>query len=419
VFSIRLIGNRTYVLISDPEAIRSVFGGFGNPDSVSIGNDELRPLLGDNSLLILNGPRHQQDRKLIAPLFRPGKVACYGSVVADIAYAAGREWKCGDIIPVLPFVRSLGIAVIIAIVFGLRAGPRFQQFLEAIERIVDIVNGPMLYFALLQRDLGNWSPGGKIWKARDVLFDLIDAEIAARGRSRVPETPNLLDLLLSTKDEHGEYRSDAAIRDQTLTMLLAGHDPTAAATAWALYWIHKKPAVAEAIRAELASGPSDPSGPAALPYLDAVCQETLRLYPVVAAVERITHEPVSVGGYDLPSGVHLAPCIFLAHHRPDIFPEPESFIPERFLNRRYPPSVFFPFGGGPRRCIGADFAPFQIKLVLASLMRRFQFNLVDRGAIHPVLKGATIAPSAKLALQVTAVEAVQGRCPHATARSAS
>lgn len=405
VFTVRIVGNRTYVMISDPSLTRDVFAGFGNVDSLSIGNEELRPLLGDNSLLLLNGARHQHDRRLLAPVFRSTSLASYGPLVWEMAQATGRGWQPGDEIAVLPTVRALGISVIVAIVFGLREGPRFARLVETVRKIIEVVNGPMIYFALLQRDLGRWSPGGRIWKARDELYDLIDREIVERGRSGPPDIPNVLDVLLGSRDEHGAPRSKASIRDEIITILLAGHDPTTAAMAWALYWIHKTPRVAERVRAELAACAEHPAAPAALPYLDAVCHETLRLYPPVPATERITRGPVHVAGFDLPAGVHLAPCTFLTHQRADLFDDPGAFVPERFLGRRYPPSVYFPFGAGPRRCIGADFAPFQMRVTLASLMSRFEFALDGARRIGPVLRGATIAPSGRLTLRVTAARA--------------
>jgi cytochrome P450 len=400
VFTVKLVGDRTYVVFSHPDPIRDTFAGLGSPDALGIGNEELRPMLGDNSLFLLDGDRHRQHRQHISPTFRPKSLPCFGALNAGIVAAAVQGLKPGDTVPVMPLARGIGVSFIVSVVFGLRTGPRFEAMREAVHHLITIVNGPLVYFALLQHDLGKWSPGGRVWRARAALLNIIDKEIAERRREPL-EDANLLDALVVAEDDKGHPLSNDEIRDELLTVLLAGHDPTTAAAAWALYWIHKDASILERLRAEVESSSPEPESTVALPYLDAVCQETLRLYPIVPAVERIARVPVHILGYDLPVGVHLTPCIYLTHHRPDIYPQPQRFRPERFLERTYTPYEYLPFGGGTRRCIGAHFAPYQIKLVLASLMRSFRFELVDNGTIRPIQKGATIAPSAKLALHIT------------------
>lgn len=399
-FTVRLVGGRTYVVVSHPDAIRDVFAGLGRPESLGIGNEELRPMLGDNSLFLLEGERHRQHRQMLSPPFRPKALPCYGPLVPGIVAGAAADLRPGDEVPVMRLARRVGVAFIVSVVFGLRDGPRFEALREAVERLINIVNGPLVYFALLQRDLGRWSPGGRVWRARDALLKLVDEETEAR-RARPLAVQNLLDELVSAEGDDGLRLTNVEIREEVLTILLAGHDPTTAAVAWALYWVHRDDAVLERLRAELDAGPPEPERAAALPYLDAVCQETLRLYPIVPAVERIARVPVRILEYELPAGVHLAPCVYLTHHRPEIYPEPDRFRPERFLERAYTPYEYLPFGGGTRRCVGAHFAPYQIKLVLASLLRSFRFAPASKGAIRPVQKGATIAPSARLRLRVT------------------
>lgn len=402
-FTINFVGNRTYVIVSHPDVVRDAFSGFGNPDSVGVGNEELRPMFGDNSVFLLTGAKHRRHRQLISELFQRKALPCYGPRISEIADRLGGIATPGASIPVIKFVRRMGISLIISVVFGLHEGPRFAAVHDAVERLITIVNGPLVFFASLQRDLGRWSPGGRVWRARDALVKIIDSEIAERRRQRLT-SPNLLDTLVEASEKGEAYLSDEEIRDEIITVLLAGHDPTTAATCWALYLIHKHPAVEERLRGELVSSSSEPGETAALPYLEAVSLETLRLYPIVPAVERVLREPAKVFDYELPVGSRVTPCMYLTHRRPEIYPEPDSFKPERFVNRQYSPFEFLPFGGGTRRCVGAHFAPYQIKLVLASLLRRFRFELVNNGPIRSVQKGATIMPSARLTLQVVGVE---------------
>lgn len=398
-FTVNFVGNRTYVIVSHPDVVRDVFSGFGNPDSVGVGNEELRPMFGDNSVFVLTGEKHRRHRQLISELFQRKALPCYGPRISEIADQLGGTMTVGSSVPVIKFVRMMGISLIVSVVFGLTDGPRFMAVRDAVERLINIVNGPLVFFTLLQRDLGRWSPGGRVWRVRAALMKIIDAEIAERRRQRLT-SPNLLDTLVDASENGGGYLSDDEIRDEIITVLLAGHDPTTAATCWALYLVHKHPEVEERLRSELVSSSPDLSATAALPYLEAVSLETLRLYPIVPAVERVLREPAKVFDYEIPAGLRLTPCMYLTHRRPEIYPEPDSFRPERFVNRQYSPFEFLPFGGGTRRCVGAHFAPYQIKLVLASLLRRFRFEFVDNGPIRAVQKGATIMPSARLRLRV-------------------
>jgi len=403
MFTIRLLGDKTYVVVSDPQLVRHVFAGCGAPESLDVGNSEFKPLLGENSILILNGPRHRRHRALLLPPFRPAGFSSYGAHAWSIAEETGLGWTRGDTFAVMPLMRRISIAVIVAIVFGKRAPEQTQKFRSAVERLMQFVNGPLVYVAMLQKDLGRWSPGGRVWHARRQLLELIDTEIADCRRGTIKDAGNaLLNVLVQARDDAGDPLTDTEIREEILTMLLAGHDPTTAASSWMLYCIHEEAAVDEKVREELRSCPPAPEAIAALPYLDAVCNESLRLYPVIPVVERVARVPLQIGRFDIPPDCRIAPCIYLVHRRPDLFPEPESFRPERFLGRRYAPHEFFPFGGGSRRCVGASFAPYQMKLVVASLLRRFRFRRTA-GKIRPRFRGAAVTPSSNFALQVTDV----------------
>jgi unspecific monooxygenase len=205
-----------------------------------------------------------------------------------------------------------------------------------------------------------------------------------------------------------------------MTLLVAGHETTATALSWALYWIHRLPEVKEKLLEELDTlgDDPDPSTIARLPYLNAVCSETLRIYPVViVAVPRIVKSPLHLMGYDFEPDIMLAPCIYLTHHREDLYPQPKQFKPERFLERQFSPYEYLPFGGGNRRCIGAAFALFEMKLALVSILSRCQLTLADNRPVHPKRRGVTMAPAGGVQMVMTGRRQDKERSPQVAASS--
>jgi cytochrome P450 len=237
---------------------------------------------------------------------------------------------------------------------------------------------------------------------RQRLNELLVAEIQQR---RV-ETQNLtsgrddiLSLLLAARDEAGQPMTDEELRDELLTLLFAGHETTASALAWALYWLDRLPEVKEKLLEEIDSLGShpDPSAIAKLPYLNAVCCETLRIYPIaISPFPRILKVPMEIGGYQFQPGAILIISIYLTHQREDLYPQPKQFKPERFLERQFSPYEYLPFGGSNRRCIGAAFALFEMKLVLANILSNYDLTLASKRPVKPTRRGLTVAPPANL-----------------------
>ncbi|HEY9804930.1 MAG TPA: cytochrome P450, partial [Candidatus Obscuribacterales bacterium] len=227
------------------------------------------------------------------------------------------------------------------------------------------------------------------------IDQLLYAEIQARRQHPDPASADILSLLLSAQDETGKGMSDVELKDELMTLLLAGHETTASAIAWAFYWVHKFPHIREKMLQELATlgETPDPVSLARLPYLTAVCHETLRIYPIaVLTVPRAVKEPVELMGYSLQPGARLYGCIYLIHHRPDLYPDSKQFKPERFLERQFSPYEFLPFGGGIRRCIGEALALFEMKLVLATILQRYELELADPTPERPKRRGVTLGP---------------------------
>jgi unspecific monooxygenase len=324
----------------------------------------------------------------------------YGNLIQEITEEVAGGWKIGEPFPVLTSMQAISFKVILKAVFGLEEGDRYDRLKEVLLAILNpkrpIVSALLFLFPLLQKDLGAWSPWGRFLRQRQEMDELIYAEIKGLRKNPEPSRTDILSLMMAARYEDGESMSDEELRDELITLLVAGHETTATALAWALYWIHHLPEVREKLLQELATlGENpEPSEVAKLPYLNAVCQETLRIYPVaMLALNRLVKSPLEITGYQFQPGTLLIPNIYLTHHREDLYPNPKQFKPERFLSGQFAPYEFMPFGGGNRRCIGMAFAMYEMKLVLATVLSRWQMELADNKPVVPVRKGALLGPA--------------------------
>lgn len=421
----RVLGKQEPPLIyfSSPTALQAIFTAGSSQLELSESNRVLLPLLGEFSLILLGGEPHQRQRQLLMPPFHGDRMRAYGQLMIDLTQQVMQQSQLNQAFAVRPTVQEISLRVILTAVFGLHEGKRFEQLRHLLSDLLETFNSPLssflLFYPQLQQDWGAWSPWGKFLRRREQIDRLLYAEIADRKalleqtrRSHSTDREDILSLLLAAQDSEGQPMSEAEIRDELLTLLFAGHETTASAIAWALYWIHKLPAVQTKLLDELDALPAEaePTAIARLPYLNAVCQETLRLYPIaINAFPRVVKQPLSIDGYDLPIGTVIIPSIYLAHQRESVFANPKQFCPDRFLERQYSPYEFLPFGGGDRRCIGLAFALYEMKLVLATLLRDRTFTLASDRPIAPVRRGLTIAPSRHLRLK--AIELRPARRP--------
>ncbi len=393
---------------SSPDALEAIFTA--KPDQVSSaeGNQILEPLLGVNSMILLDGKRHQRQRQLLMPPFHGDRMRSYGSLIQNITQQISCQWVPSQPFVVRPAMQEISLRVILSAVFGLHEGNRYEKLqnvlVEMLEAFGSAAGFMLLYYQILQKDWGAWSPWGRFLRQKQQIKQLLTEEIDARRAHPDPDRTDILALLIAAQDETGQPMSNAELQDELMTLLFAGHETTASALVWALYWIAQLPDVRSKLRAELdrLSLDDDPMTIARLPYLSAVCQETLRLYPIaINAFPRVVKQPMSLMGYSLKPGTILLPSIYLAHQRPDVYPHPKQFRPERFLERQFSPYEYLPFGGGDRRCIGSAFALFEMKLVLVTLLSQFDIDLVDRKPIKPVRRGLTIAPPSHLKMVVS------------------
>jgi cytochrome P450 family 110 len=400
------------VYFSSPEALEDIFTAQPEQLTAGRGNQILKVLLGEHSIVLLEGKAHQRQRQLLMPPFHGDRMRTYAQVIQAITKQATEKWSIGSKFAVRPLMQSISLQVILRTVFGLNEGTRYEQLQQSLSLMLDGFGSPIgamfLFYPFLQQDWGAWSPWGNFLRQRQQVDALLYAEIADRRRQPDEHRTDILALLLAARDPEGQALSDLEVRDELITMLFAGHETTASALAWALYWVAQLPDVRTKLLAELAqlntTTDFDPVMISRLPYLSAVCQETLRLYPIaISTFPRVVKQSIIVAGYTLEPGTVIVPSIYLAHHRPQVYPEPQQFRPERFLERQFSPYEYLPFGGGDRRCIGSAFALFEMKLVLFQMLSSWDLALVNPKAIRPIRRGLTVAPSDQLRLRVIGI----------------
>ncbi len=388
------------VFVNTPEAIQEILTN-DRKTYAALGsfNRILSPLLGDYSVVIIEGDRHKRRRQLLMPPFHRERMREYGQLICDLTKQTLSQIPVGTAFVARTVTQTISLEVILQAVFGVFEGERCEQLKTMLTAMMDVFSSPLssslLFFPGLQKDWGAWSPWGKFVRDRQRLDELIYAEIAERRANPEPDRVDILSLLLSAHDETGQPMSDRELRDELVTLMFAGHETTATAMAWALYWIHRQPPVRQKLLTELKSVDlSDSTSILKLPYLSAVCNETLRIHPVaMLTFPRVAQEPTTLLGHDLNPGTVLMGCIYLLHQRPDLYPEPHIFRPERFLERQYSPYEFLPFGGGVRRCIGEALAQLEMKLVLATILTHYDLALATTTPESPRRRGVTLAPS--------------------------
>jgi cytochrome P450 family 110 len=389
-----------FVIFSDPQAIEKVFTA--DPNLFEVGRQTslaIRVLLGEKSLVALSGVQHQKHRKLLMPPFHGERMKSYGETMIKIIKKVIAQWEVGKPFSIRNYTQDISLRVILETIFGLDKGERFERLRQVLVEWLDIFNSPLksslLFFPLLQKDLGTWSPWGQFIQQKNIIYEILNTEINRRKNDSNTLGEDILSLLVSARYEDGEPMSNEEIRDELMTMLFAGHETTANSLAWSFYWIHYVPEIKLKLQQELNSLQEklDFNTINKLPYLGAVVAETLRLHPVAPFVGRQLKEPFEIMGYTFEAGTSLFPSIYLTHQRADIYPEPKQFKPERFLAKQFSPFEYLPFGGGNRRCLGYAFALFEMKIVLATILSEIELELLDKRPLKTVRRGITFSPA--------------------------
>jgi cytochrome P450 len=327
-----------------------------------------------------------QQRKLLLPPFHGERIERYGELIREVTLAEMESWPVGEPFALRRHTQRITLAVIMRAVFGVHDEQRLARFEGLIETFASRVNA-ITAFPMLRRNLGRWSPWSRFLRAREALDEFIYEEIALRrGEVESGEDghDDVLSLLLSARHDDGSPMSDEELRDELVTVLGAGHETTATALAWAMERLLRTPRALRALRESLAAGEDE--------YLDATIKETLRARPVIVDVARKLTAPASIGGYELPAGTFVMPAIAAMHYREDLFPDPEEFRPERFLDTKPDTYVWIPFGGGVRRCIGAAFAEYEMRIVLREFVERAELSAVNPKPEKVKVRNITLAP---------------------------
>jgi cytochrome P450 family 110 len=409
IFTSKIVGfGNSIIFINEPQAIQQILTNdrkqFSAPGEL---NALLEPILGRSGIIMLDGDRHKKRRQLIMPSFHGSRMQNYGQLVTEITTKvfdklfANKAAKPNFL--AREAMQDISLQIILQAVFGLYEGERCQQLKMLMNKMGELFTSPIsssfLFFPAIQKDLGAWSPWGNLVRQRERIDQLIYLEIEERRANLDPDRTDILSMLMTARDEEGNPMTDLELRDELLTLLFAGHETTATAMSWALYWLNHLPEVKQKLLHELKSvtDPTDWMSIFRLPYLTAVCNETLRIHPVaMLTFPRVVVEPVELLGYKLESNTIVMGCIYLLHHREELYPDAEQFKPERFLDRQFSPYEFMPFGGGVRRCVGEALAQFEMKIVLATILLNYDLELSDRKPVKPQRRGVTLAPAGNL-----------------------
>jgi cytochrome P450 len=386
VFTVNFPYFGSIVYVADPELVKEVFTG--SPAVFHAGEANatvLEPALGPNSVLMLDDKPHLQQRKLLLPPFHGERIRRYGELIRQVTRREMESWPVGPEFSLRPHTQRITLSVILRAVFGIEDERRIDRATRLIDVFSDRVT-LITKFPNLRRDLGPFSPWRRFLRARAELDEFLYEEIALRrAEAESEERDDVLSLLLRARHDDGSPMSDEELRDELLTVVGAGHETTATALAWAMERLLRTPRVLGRLRDSVAAGEDD--------YLEATVKEVLRVRPVIIDVARRLTEPARVAGYELPAGGFVLPAIGALHFRPDLFPDPQEFRPERFLDGTVENYAWIPFGGGVRRCIGAAFAEYEMRIVLREFVARADLSAPDKRPEKVRIRNITLAPS--------------------------
>jgi cytochrome P450 len=383
-FTAQVLRVGSMVFISDPASIKTLFGA-DRQNTIAPGrNVVLAPVLGQRSLLLLEGEEHLRRRKLMLPPFHGERMRAYEAVMAEATEREVASWPVGRAFPLHAGMQAITLEVILRAVFGVENDERRALLRRNLVGILATTRSPWaigMTIGRLSRLPAYRRVGEMLAEADEILF----AEIAARrGDPDLASRQDILSLLVGARFEDGSTMSDAELRDQLMTLLMAGHETTATGLAWAFDLLFRAPQKLQRLRAELAEGGHE--------YLDAAIEETLRVRPVVPFIGRELRAPTELAGYELPEGTVVMPSIYLAHTRPDLYPDPQAFRPERFLDGGPDTYSWIPFGGGTRRCIGAAFAQLEMRVVLRTVLGQAELRPATDQAEPIVRRNVTLSP---------------------------
>jgi cytochrome P450 len=408
IFTLRIASLGTVVYLDDPADIKTVFAGDPAIYHAGEANSMLAGLLGDSSVLVIDDDLHRDRRRLMMAPFHRDAVARQADVMAEIAAANIARWPVATEFPVAPRMSEITLEVILRTVIGATDPARLTSLREVMPRLLSL--GSWASLSIANPDLQRRRPWRYVRRRIEEADRLLYAEIAdRRADPDLAERTDVLAMLVRAGDDDGRTMTDSELRDQLMTLLVAGHDTTATALSWALERLIRHPdTLSKAVRAADASAAGDPAGDE---YLDAIAKETLRIRPVVFDVGRVLTQPVELAGYHLPAGVMVAPGIGLVHSSPQPYPDPDRFDPDRMLGATLSPTTWLPFGGGNRRCLGATFAMTEMRVVLREVLRRVELRTTAAQGERQRVKHVILVPHRGARIYVQSVRSVVAASP--------
>jgi cytochrome P450 len=395
-FSVKFFSfERPMVMISDPAAIKALY--MERSHGLPPGRDViLTPIVGARSLLVTEGADHLAHRKVMLPPFHGERMRSYQPLVEEIVDREIDSWPLGEEFAIHPHMQTITLEVILRVVFGVADGPRLERLRGVLVKVLEETASPLAQLTgLVSRRFGGSALRAKFERQLKEADDLLYAEIAEhRANGNFEEREDILSLLMQARFEDGGEMSDTDLRDQLMTLLLAGHETTATALAWTFDLLLRHPRELGRLRDSLEQGEED--------YLRATISESLRLRPVVPLAGRRLATDLVADGINLPAGTDVTPAIWLAHTRADSFLEPFAFRPERFLEGSPDTYAWIPFGGGIRRCIGAAFAEFEMRIALREVLTRCELHKASPAPEKIGRRNITLSPKAGTPVVVTA-----------------
>ena len=385
-FHASLYGPGEVVFVSSPESVKAIFSR-DRVNTIAGGrNIILGPLLGPGSLLLQEGQEHMRRRKLMLPPFHGERMRAYEEAIEEVTRSAIAGWREGETFPLHPTMQEITLEVILRAVFGVSDGKRHDELSDGLTEILAATATPKAV-GLLFPGLRDSPPYRRLRRLIDRVDDLLASEISERRSDpAIGERDDILSMLVQARFDDGSEMSDAEVRDQLMTLLLAGHETTATGLAWAFDLLFRHPEQLVRLTEEVRSGDDHA-------YLDAVIDETLRVRPVVPFTGRELREPTTLDGFDYGPGQVILVAIWLTHTRPDLYPDPFEFRPERFLEASTETYSWVPFGGGTRRCIGAAFAELEMRVALRTILRECDLEPGSNAPERPIRRNVTMSPA--------------------------
>ncbi|MBH8571755.1 cytochrome P450 [Nostocaceae cyanobacterium CENA369] len=389
-----MFGSTPMIYVSNPLGIKQIFTNAKEITASGTLNEDFALFTGNRGILQLDGFVHKNRRKLLMQAFHGTRMQACGRRICELTQKIMDRQVIEKPFVAYSIVEEITLSIGIEVVLGLSEGKRYDKVKHLFVSMFKFEQSKLFQFItklpLGKQNLGRWSPQGYMLHLRQEIFELLDTEVQERRSQADSSRTDMLNDLIFAADETGEPLSNEEVRDLLLSPIFAAGDASATAITWALYWIHRSPRVRDRLLLELDSlgENADPTSIISLPYLSAVCHEALRIYPTqLFTFPRLVESPIEVMGYELNPGTILIGNIYSTHQREDLYPKPKEFQPERFLEKQFSPYEFLPFGGGSRVCIGGNFALFEMKLVLATILSSYQLALVSQRPERPKFGG--------------------------------